>query len=1326
MKIMTFQKPKGGGIVLVGELRRLSTLSYMYATRPSDLVFTNWKWHWKDDVNVWHLYDKDLLKRDLQKLIEQAFLDSCDKRKPRATFTFATPENMYNLVFCSTRVMYAMNLKTKAKRQVKRRPEKPISNEELDDVKWILGCLVKRETMESTPTSCIPSHWSPLSPNAQYTRVTLDKSSPEIKDVEQLFRKTMNHEAVIESIERVQNPLLWAKYCRNKETMMAAAPLNQKQINEKKLFHGTSPGRVAAICKNNFDPGLDRKNVMFGEGATFAPNASYSHRHATRDDHLSQFTFLAKVLVGSYTVGHPSYRRPPPKQPLNPESDLHDSCVDNNSNPTIFVVFDVNHFYPEYIIKYYSFEYHTTSASYNACNLPSAPVLPLRSLLDLSPSSLHAVTAYNPVRPAVRKSDYLSAAAASTPSGIAVQSSYSTSTVSNSRITSANPTESSSNLGAASKPSVLVLEEQNVLQKKKCLVDSCETKNDHLATEVSSTNEKETPAPAILSSLPTNDDRNDSVKEGVMDSDEKKSTDLKESDRFTASQDPVKVECQRKLPASSSCSSPPDPQKCTPSKKAVFDCILKEFNGTVSFAAISNRQDLFPSGCKDIAEWFKASKESFLLSERKDGKVMEVSVFCPRAQLCSTQACTREDCQYLHVCWDYIAGFCRFGDRCQMNHSFQYDEDRKFLSKLIMLNGLTAEDLRKVIQLSLPQVCLDYNEGSCTKGQNCSKIHICKDMIKKKCESEEDCDLDHESAMTTDHNRRVLERYHMAHLKSDVVKRMILVYDDSDKGCHVHQDKPDALICSEFLLGNLCKKGVKCSEHHCSLPYHWQYRLKAPKVDEWKSFCEKDNETLEELYCDVMLEDKGFLPLDVNFLLDDKVMIIQDEVDDDMANIRRLSTESYANNPSNPVATAWTWYWKDEDGMWLQYGVDHLGRDLQNSIEEAFLNKRNCFEFRISDQEYKLFFAGPATEMHQKNLKYGTTKKARRRPATFKSEANIRKLKRSLARMSSAQLKADKNATSANVPSYWTSMPSDKQYQRVSLSSTSSEYKEVETLFKKTMNKPVVINSIERVQNPFMWEKYQRKKENMQLAVYKRTLNVNEKRLFHGTSPETVEAICKQNFDWRMHGKNKTAYGEGSYFAVNASYSDSYATRNVDYFQFMFLAKVLVGSFTRGRVGYRRPPPKQPSNPASDLYDSCVDNINNPTIFVVFDTDQFYPEYIIKYSHSEASRPVPNPSSSQTAVSYTKAQAILSTAVTSSSRAAGALSSRPGTSYSYSSGLNAVGLSANKAATGSNSQKSSGHNPPSAPNTSRLPNRTRLQRARSTLSLKKKRKCSVM
>ena len=125
---------------------------------------------------------------------------------------------------------------------------------------------------------------------------------------------------------------------------------------------------------------------------------------------------------------------------------------------------------------------------------------------------------------------------------------------------------------------------------------------------------------------------------------------------------------------------------------------------------------------------------------------------------------------------------------------------------------------------------------------------------------------------------------------------------------------------------------------------------------------------------------------------------------------------------------------------------------------------------------------------------------------------------------------------------------------------------------------------------------------------------INERRLFHGTTPDAVEAICKHNFDWRLHGKNATAFGEGSYFARDASYSHVFAKEGASGSRYMFVAKVLVGSYTKGHPSYRRPPQKVPSDPGSDLYDTCVNNLSNPSVFVVFDTDQLYPEYIITYS----------------------------------------------------------------------------------------------------------------
>ncbi len=61
----------------------------------------------------------------------------------------------------------------------------------------------------------------------------------------------------------------------------------------------------------------------------------------------------------------------------------------------------------------------------------------------------------------------------------------------------------------------------------------------------------------------------------------------------------------------------------------------------------------------------------------------------------------------------------------------------------------------------------------------------------------------------------------------------------------------------------------------------------------------------------------------------------------------------------------------------------------------------------------------------------------------------------------------------------------------------------------------------------------------------------------------------------------------------------------------MFVALVLVGEYTRGRSSYVRPPPKGNSK---TLYDSCVDCESNPSIYVVFEKLQIYPEYLIEYS----------------------------------------------------------------------------------------------------------------
>ena len=62
----------------------------------------------------------------------------------------------------------------------------------------------------------------------------------------------------------------------------------------------------------------------------------------------------------------------------------------------------------------------------------------------------------------------------------------------------------------------------------------------------------------------------------------------------------------------------------------------------------------------------------------------------------------------------------------------------------------------------------------------------------------------------------------------------------------------------------------------------------------------------------------------------------------------------------------------------------------------------------------------------------------------------------------------------------------------------------------------------------------------------------------------------------------------------------------------MYLARVLTGVYTTGQSSFLEPPPKDPRNPVV-LYDSVVDNVQNPTIFVIFHDAQAYPEYHIEF-----------------------------------------------------------------------------------------------------------------
>lgn len=118
--------------------------------------------------------------------------------------------------------------------------------------------------------------------------------------------------------------------------------------------------------------------------------------------------------------------------------------------------------------------------------------------------------------------------------------------------------------------------------------------------------------------------------------------------------------------------------------------------------------------------------------------------------------------------------------------------------------------------------------------------------------------------------------------------------------------------------------------------------------------------------------------------------------------------------------------------------------------------------------------------------------------------------------------------------------------------------------------------------------------------------NENEVKLLHGTKSDNIFKICQENFDFKVAGENLSPmYGKGVYFAAESSLSDHYCSeKERDGLKYMLMARVLVGKMGCGSPELRRPP---------DDCDCAVDSPSKPRIFCVFDYNQLYPEYVIKY-----------------------------------------------------------------------------------------------------------------
>ncbi|KAM9467840.1 protein mono-ADP-ribosyltransferase PARP12-like [Clarias gariepinus] len=659
-------------------------------------------------------------------------------------------------------------------------------------------------------------------------------------------------------------------------------------------------------------------------------------------------------------------------------------------------------------------------------------------------------------------------------------------------------------------------------------------------------------------------------------------------------------------------------------------------------------------------------------------------------KLCRAKGCT--GCMNLHLCKFFLFGDCQYGRGrrgCRFCHDLQTVQNAQVLQK----HGLSQLDRSELCTLLLqsdtsilPPVCYSYNNGTglygrCEAGEDCKRLHICEKYLRGPCQCPRSHDFYEPHPLKTLQDRGVPSEL-LASIKTTYSNIEALrlnakyggkVQENSGqtftrngnrhnqtsananatggsggprtnrgstpKNFQNSQEKKE--ICMYFIKGH-CRNGDRCFKEHSRVPYKWEVK----EGLRWVAL--PDNEGIEKDYCDPAKTYSSGVHFDTMMRGCDVV--------------RRLSTVSSVIQPNYILTTSWAWYWEDEFGNWIQYALAAGGHNsasiTSEDLEQKFTQDNKAeMEFTAGSQTYTLSFQ----DMLQVNKRYGTKKLVRRRPV-FVSAADADTIRTK---------KPAPNSQMKTLPSHWNkALTPEIGYKNVQLQTDSSEYSVIERLFKTTMH-GFSIQKIERIQNRSLWEVFQWQKD--QMTKNNNGKNITEKQLFHGTESKHIEVICRHNFDWRLCGTHGTAYGKGSYFARDAKYSHDYTGSST--VRTMFVCRVLVGDYITGDSSYTRPPSKDGGD--TIYYDSCVNNVQNPSIFVVFEKHQIYPEYLITYTDgsqssspyyrptpSAVNRPTPSPAKASYRPSYaTSAFAYQSTSTPTVPKVASTYQTNPASAF---------------------------------------------------------------
>lgn len=122
---------------------------------------------------------------------------------------------------------------------------------------------------------------------------------------------------------------------------------------------------------------------------------------------------------------------------------------------------------------------------------------------------------------------------------------------------------------------------------------------------------------------------------------------------------------------------------------------------------------------------------------------------------------------------------------------------------------------------------------------------------------------------------------------------------------------------------------------------------------------------------------------------------------------------------------------------------------------------------------------------------------------------------------------------------------------------------------------------------------------------------LNEFALYHGTQLDTLPNVLHQGLLRQF--TTRARYGKGIYFARDALLSchRKYSKPDEDGYQHVLMCNVICGEWTKGREEMKVPPPKKGKKYLP--YETTVDNVKDPTIFVTYNDDQALATHLISF-----------------------------------------------------------------------------------------------------------------